>query len=214
MYFAAVLSIAALFMRATAMHFYLGGNEEPRCFYFDLRKDMMFAATHSAWELEKTSNNWVRDDSLAIEVTIDELFDNNHRVFNQKLAPFGDYQFVSQEGGEHRVCYRALVDGWWAKETIKLEVDFVVGESDIIDTRGNAKVDHLTERIADLNRKLIFFRREQTLMREREAAFRDQSEATNARVARMTILQLVVLAATCAWQISHLRGFFTKQKLV
>lgn len=214
MYFAALLSLAAFFMQASAMHFYIGGNEEPRCFYFDLGRDMMFAETHSAWELEKTTKNWVRDDSLAIEVTIDELFDNSHRVFHQKLGPFGNYQFVAQDGGEHRICYRALVDGWWAKENIKLEVDFVVGESDVIDTRNEAKLDHLAERVADLNRKLVYFRREQALMREREAAFRDQSESTNSRVAHMTILQLVILAATCAWQISHLRSFFTKQKLV
>jgi hypothetical protein len=48
---------------------------------------------------------------------------------------------------------------------------------------------------------------------EREAEFRDQSESTNARVVRWTLLQLVVLGVTCAWQLSHLRSFFIKQKL-
>jgi hypothetical protein len=27
------------------------------------------------------------------------------------------------------------------------------------------------------------------------------------------IIQLVVIGATCAWQLSHLRSFFIKQKL-
>jgi len=53
-----------------------------------------------------------------------------------------------------------------------------------------------------------------TLLQEREAEFRDQSESANARVVRWTILQLVVLGATCAWQLNHLKGFFQKQKLV
>jgi len=48
---------------------------------------------------------------------------------------------------------------------------------------------------------------------EREAEFRDQSEATNARVIRWIVIQLVILSATCAWQLSHLRSFFIKQKL-
>jgi hypothetical protein len=48
---------------------------------------------------------------------------------------------------------------------------------------------------------------------EREAEFRDQSESTNARVVRWTLVQLVVLGITCAWQLSHLRSFFIKQKL-
>lgn len=48
---------------------------------------------------------------------------------------------------------------------------------------------------------------------EREAEFRDQSEATNSRVVRWTLIQIVVLSITCAWQLSHLRTFFIKQKL-
>lgn len=52
-----------------------------------------------------------------------------------------------------------------------------------------------------------------TLVQEREAEFRDQSEATNARVVKWTFIQLVVLGATCAWQLTHLRSFFIKQKL-
>jgi hypothetical protein len=50
-------------------------------------------------------------------------------------------------------------------------------------------------------------------MQEREAEFRDQSEHTNSRVVRWTIIQLVILAVTCIWQLSHLRAFFIKQKL-
>jgi hypothetical protein len=50
-------------------------------------------------------------------------------------------------------------------------------------------------------------------IQEREAEFRDQSESTNARVVRWILIQLTVLGVTCAWQLSHLRSFFIKQKL-
>ena len=50
-------------------------------------------------------------------------------------------------------------------------------------------------------------------LQEREAEFRDQSELTNSRVVRWSILQLIVLGITCAWQLTHLRAFFIKQKL-
>jgi hypothetical protein len=53
-----------------------------------------------------------------------------------------------------------------------------------------------------------------TDFKEREEEFRDQSESANARVVRWTILQLVVLGGTCAWQLNHLKSFFQKQKLV
>lgn len=52
-----------------------------------------------------------------------------------------------------------------------------------------------------------------TFLQEREAEFRDQSETTNSRVVRWTMIQLAVLSAACAWQLSHLRSFFIKQKL-
>lgn len=48
---------------------------------------------------------------------------------------------------------------------------------------------------------------------EREAEFRDQSESTNSKIVKWTLIQLFVLGATCAWQLSHLRSFFIKQKL-
>ncbi len=51
------------------------------------------------------------------------------------------------------------------------------------------------------------------IIQEREAEFRDQSEHTNSRVVRWTLIQLAVLGVTCAWQLSHLRAFFIKQKL-
>lgn len=52
-----------------------------------------------------------------------------------------------------------------------------------------------------------------TPKQEREAEFRDQSESTNSRVVRWMFIQVVVLGITCAWQLSHLRSFFIKQKL-
>jgi len=64
-----------------------------------------------------------------------------------------------------------------------------------------------------LNSRLNDIRREQVFQREREAEFRDQSESTNAKIVRFTLVQLAVLGVTCAWQLSHLRSFFIKQKL-
>jgi hypothetical protein len=63
---------------------------------------------------------------------------------------------------------------------------------------------------------LILLRRGEdanVVLQEREAEFRDQSESTNAKIVRYTLVQLTVLGVTCAWQLSHLRSFFIKQKL-
>lgn len=60
---------------------------------------------------------------------------------------------------------------------------------------------------------LLIFLLTQRKIQEREAEFRDQSETTNSRVVRWMVIQLIVLGATCAWQLSHLRSFFIKAKL-
>lgn len=95
---------------------------------------------------------------------------------------------------------------------IRLHLDLAIGETSSLENKDN-KIDTIAGRVKDLNARLGDIRREQVFQREREAEFRDQSEATNARVVRWIIIQLVILAGTCAWQLSHLRSFFIKQKL-
>ena len=124
---------------------------------------------------------------------------------------------------------------------IKLSLDLATGETSQIESTDKGKLSDIVQRVKDLNARLHDIRREQVFQRvglsfagrragangrgnvvyandcaspqEREAEFRDQSETTNARVVRWTLLQLVVLGLTCAWQLTHLRSFFIKQKL-
>ena len=89
----------------------------------------------------------------------------------------------------------------------------VIGETSNIESSDKDKVGEVVQKVRDLNAKLQDVRREQLFQREREMEFRDQSETVNGRVVKWMIIQLIVLAATCAWQLSYLRAFFIKQKL-
>jgi len=211
-----LFAVLALFVaRVAGLHIFLGENGQASCFYLTLGKDTLLSEQHSAWELEKETNKWIRDDTLQVEVTIDERFDSNHRVYQHQMGPFSEFQFVAEDGGDHKICYRALVDSWWANNKVKLEVDFVSSAGrDIIEPIGEQKLGYLAKRVSDLGKKLFHISKEQNMLRDREAAFRDISERTNSRVAWMTIFQIIVLGATCTWQVSHLKSFFVKQKLV
>lgn len=88
-----------------------------------------------------------------------------------------------------------------------------IGETSQIESSDKDKMGEVVQKVKDLNAKLQDVRREQVFQREREAEFRDQSETVNSRVVKWTLIQLLVLAATCAWQLSYLRAFFIKQKL-
>lgn len=119
--------------------------------------------------------------------------------------------------------------------SVKFTLDMAIGETSRIESTDKAHVQTLVEKVQDLNSRLQDVRREQIFQRvcyprafrhmgaqrhmlintqEREAEFRDQSESTNSRVVRWTLIQLAVLGVTCAWQLTHLRAFFVKQKLV
>lgn len=126
----------------------------------------------------------------------------------------GDFTFTAADSGEHRICYRALSGGWFHPNKVKVYLDVAQGSGSHIDSSNTKKLSSLAQRVRDINNKMGLIKLEQHLMREREALFRNQSESTNSSAVKWSIVQLVVLGATCVWQLHHLRGFFMKQKLV
>ncbi|CAM9019745.1 unnamed protein product [Wickerhamomyces anomalus] len=136
------------------------------------------------------------------------------RVVHQKGSPTGEFTFTAIDSGEHRICFQPQSQGWLAKTKTKVTVDFEIGDPETLDSKKTEHVQSLTGKVKALNKKILDIRREQELTRERESKFRDQSESTNSKVVNWSIIQLVVLGATCIWQLKHLRSFFVKQKIV
>ena len=145
-----------------------------------------------------------------------------HRVVSTRGQAAGKFTFSAADSGDHRICF--LPNGippsitfhpWSGNQIggIKLELDMVIGETSQIERSDKGKIDDMVQKVKDLRNRLEDVRREQIFHREREAEFRDQSEAVNARVVRWTIIQMAVLTLTCAWQLTYLRAFFIKQKL-
>lgn len=154
-------------------------------------------------------------------ITVDEIFDNDHRVVNQRGQSTGKFTFSAADSGEHRLCFTPTnvpaTSGFLfsGQQTggIKFELDMAIGETSQIESSDKDKMGEMVQKVKDLNARLQDVRREQVFQREREAEFRDQSEAVNSRVVRWALIQLFVLGVTCAWQLTYLRAFFIKQKL-
>lgn len=136
-------------------------------------------------------------------------------VVNQVSSPDGDFTFTSFSPGEHKFCLTPVYGDGSSGKGHRIFFDVAFGSAhDYADSKSTKKVDHLTSQIQDLNKKLQEIHWEQENMREKEAIFRDQSEATNVRVIRWTFIQLFVLVGTCFYQLRHLKSFFVKQKIV
>ncbi|KAL9128008.1 MAG: hypothetical protein Q9217_003234 [Psora testacea] len=209
-------------LRVQAVYFYIDpSSSTPKCFYEELPKDTMVVGHYTALQAAPNSPNvYTENPELSITVTVDEVFDNDHRVVNTKGSHTGKFTFSAADAGDHRICFTASgagAGGWLSGGQqggqVKLTLDLAIGATSAIDSADKGKIGELAQKVRDLNGRLVDIRREQVFQREREAEFRDQSESTNARVVRWSLLQLIVLGVTCAWQLSHLRAFFIKQKL-
>jgi hypothetical protein len=118
----------------------------------------------------------------------------------------GRFTFTSHDAGDHSICLSTnYTAGWFSNTHIRLYLDIVVGTTKPDVEHDRSHVGHVAGKLRDLNQKLEDIRREQQYQREREASFRDLSELTNSRAVWYIIAEIVVLVATCAWQLRHLR---------
>ncbi|RMZ75026.1 hypothetical protein DV737_g5510, partial [Chaetothyriales sp. CBS 132003] len=209
-----------------ALYFYIDGTT-PKCFYEELPKDTLVVGTYKAEAYNPQTSTFAATPDLAISITVEETFDNDHRVVSQTSVSSDSpakFTFSAAESGVHRLCFRPSgsaaisVGGWFSNAGVtsggvRLTVDMAIGESSKIEQADKGKIDSIVGKVRELNGRLADIRREQIFQREREAEFRDLSEAANSKIVRWTLVQLAVLGVACAWQLSHLRSFFIKQKL-
>ncbi|MCJ1470564.1 emp24p/erv25p- protein [Pseudocyphellaria aurata] len=215
-----ILCVFSFLAPTQALYFFVEGGTQ-KCFYEELPKDTLVVGNYKAEQFESSTESFVPAPSLAITVTVDEVFDHDHRVVNTRGSSEGRFTFSAADSGDHRICFTpshaTASHGWLPSGMsvggIKLTLDLTTGETSAIESTDKGKISDIVQRVKDLNARLHDIKREQVFQREREAEFRDQSETTNARVVKWTLLQLVVLGVTCAWQLTHLRAFFIKQKL-
>ncbi|KAL1612272.1 emp24p/erv25p-related protein [Paraconiothyrium brasiliense] len=214
-----VFLAAVLAVPSQALHFFIDGAVQ-KCFFEELPKDTLVVGHYDAKVWDDATKDYISKPEVGVFITVEETFDNNHRVVAQRGSGNGKFTFSAADSGEHRLCVvpqNVQQGGAWfgsgIHASVKFTLDLAIGETSKIESTDKTKLDDLSQKVRDLNSRLQDVRREQVFQREREAEFRDQSEHTNARVVRWSLIQLAVLGITCAWQLSHLRAFFIKQKL-
>ncbi|OAX83332.1 hypothetical protein ACJ72_02311 [Emergomyces africanus] len=214
--FFAIVTILTLSTPVHSVYFYIQPRQQ-KCFFEELPHGTLVVGTYKAEVYKEDTNTYSSDPGLTLTITVDETFDNDHRVVFQRGGDTGRFTFSAADAGQHKLCFTpdtGAAAGWLSgPSAVKLTIDMAIGETSKIESEDKSKMESMAERVKNLNSRLQDIRREQVFQREREAVFRDQSEATNARVVRWTLIQIALLSATCAWQLSHLRSFFIKQKL-
>jgi len=196
-----------------ALHFYLDADEK-RCFIEELPTDTVVQGHYTALEWNEKEQIYKANDELGILVQVTEV-ESDHSVVSTRGPSEGHFTFTSHDAGDHSICLSTNYSSTWFGPTahIRLHLDIVVGSTrpDLEHDRSHVSV--LTSRLRDLNNKIEDIRREQQYQREREADFRNLSETTNSRAVWYSVVQIIILVSTCAWQVRHLRRFFEDRKM-
>jgi len=111
---------------------------------------------------------------MSITVTVDEVFDNDHRVVNTKGSHTGKFTFSAADAGDHRICFTPsghTTGGWLSsgqgQGQVKLSVDLAIGETSAIESTDKGKMSEIAQKVRDLNGRLQDIRREQVHQRVR-----------------------------------------------
>ena len=111
------------------------------------------------------------NNDLGVAVTVDETFDNDHRVVTTKGGPTGKFTFTAADSGDHRICFTPSnpgSGGWLSgghPVGIKLTLDLAIGETSQIESSDKGKISEIVQRVKDLNARLGDIRREQVFQR-------------------------------------------------
>jgi hypothetical protein len=110
------------------------------------------------------------DPGLNIFITVDEIFDNDHRVISQRTGNEGRFTFTAADAGQHKICFLPDYNsggGWLSgpSPTVKLSLDVAIGASSKIESEDHGKIADIVQRVKDLNGRLQDIRREQIFQR-------------------------------------------------
>lgn len=205
-----VFSILILSHLVKSTHIYMNSGET-RCFYKRLMTGELLIGDIDT-SVDK-DGHFVEDSQVQVHITIDETFDKDERVLNQKNPYSGDFMFAALEEGEHRICIEPeyTIN---TKARIRVLINFEIKNKNILDSKQRDAAESLKNRIQQLSQRLHTLRSQQNTIRENEATFRDESEGANSKIASWSIIQILVLIVVCWFQLRYLKNFFVKQKIL
>lgn len=178
-----------------ALYIYTSLNKE-ECFFEELAIGS-HASGHSKVEVEDyLTKQFIIHNKIETHISVF----HEQKFINQNTKSHGEFSFTATHPGKHKICF--TISGPKEIGRIRLHFDFVLGK------------EHSQTKIQDLVERAVEIKNEQRYQRERESKFRDLSDIVNARILNWTIVQFLVMALCCFWQMNHLKKFFYKIKVV
>ena len=123
--------------------------------------------------INEQTNTYNVDPNLKMLVTVDEVFDNDHRVVSKRDGDTGRFTFSAADAGLHKICVTpetnaAVGSGWLGGApagAVQVTLDMAIGETSKIETEDKDKMQDIVQKVKDLNGRLQDIRREQVFQR-------------------------------------------------
>jgi len=127
----------------------------------------------------------------------------------------GKVAYMTQTKGEHRICVACQGSKWFSKQPVKWELSVDVGDTDFTSnpaTKG--ELNEISRLATAVLARIDAISAENEYERSTENEFRDISQTVNSRVVLFSVLIVIVEAALALWQITHLKAYFSAEKLI
>jgi len=187
----AALALAALLSPVNALYFFMEGPTQ-KCFFEELPKDTLVVGkikilptlftqaqananpghyTATLWQ--EGTNSYMPAPDMGIYISVDEVFDNDHRIVSQRGSSTGRFTFSAADSGDHRLCFTPTnvpaATGWLQggqpSGNVRFELDLAIGETSKIESSDRDKMNTIVSKVKDLNARLADIRREQVFQR-------------------------------------------------
>lgn len=128
---------------------------------------------YEAKQWNDASRSYEPNADMGVYISVDEVFDNDHRIVSQRGSAKGRFTFSAADSGDHRICFTPTnvpaVQGWLTggqpAGNIKFELDMAIGETSAIESSDKGKIQDIVGKVKDLNARLQDIRREQVFQR-------------------------------------------------
>ncbi|PKI75493.1 hypothetical protein CRG98_004163 [Punica granatum] len=151
-------------------------------------------------------------ESHKLTVRVTSAYGNSYH--NAEKVESGQFAFTTAEAGDYMACF-------WAPEhkpetTVSIEFEWKTGVAakDWSNVAKKNQVDAMELELKRLQETISSIHDEMFYLREREEEMQDLNRATNANMARLSFLSLVVCLSVAGLQLWHLKSFFEKKKLI
>ncbi|XP_031386411.1 transmembrane emp24 domain-containing protein p24delta9-like [Punica granatum] len=203
-----LVAIAVLLPASNALRFDLSSGHT-KCIAEDIKSNAMTVGKYS---IVNPNEGHPLPESHKLTVRVTSAYGNSYH--NAEKVESGQFAFTTAEAGDYMACF-------WAPEhkpetTVSIEFEWKTGVAakDWSNVAKKNQVDAMELELKRLQETISSIHDEMFYLREREEEMQDLNRATNANMARLSFLSLVVCLSVAGLQLWHLKSFFEKKKLI